>query len=158
MRNHISASSSELKADRSFERSLFEPSLLRELLIASILIELSLRVLGSAKTQSLVARLACKLRPRRIAVLDYSKEQSALLHEERASCLLPWKPTCLRRALVQLWTLRRCGDRGPLCVAFGTRTSEPGQREFHAWLERSGSPVCDYPPLIRTYAPLKVPK
>jgi hypothetical protein len=155
VRSQIPVPSDEPEADRFLQRSVFDPWFLRELLIVSILVEASLRGLGIATTQSLVARLACMLPFRRVALMDYSKEQSALLHEERASSSLPWKPTCLRRALARLWTLRRCGDRSTLSIAVGTRTTEAGQRDFHAWLERSGHPVCDFPPLIHTYAPLR---
>jgi hypothetical protein len=155
VRSQTQASPNESEEGRFHQGSVFDRWFLRELLVVSILVEVSLRVLGLARTQRLVARLTCGLRPRHIAVMDYSREQSALLHEERVSSSLPWKPTCLRRALAQLWTLRRCGDRGPLCVAFGTRTNEGDQREFHAWLERSGQPVCDFPQLIHTYARLR---
>ena len=89
--------------------------------------------------------LARHLPPFRFVALDYSREQTALLHEQRASCSLLWKPTCVRRALTRCWALRRAGDRSNLEIAFGTR-SQSGQRVFHAWLERDRQPVGEFPP------------
>jgi hypothetical protein len=146
----------EGSVNRAPRLSIYDPWFLREILLVSVLVEGSLLVLGVRRTHKWVDFLARPLPPFRFIALDYSHEQTALLHEQRASCSLLWKPTCLRRSLTRWWALRRSGDRSTLEIALGTRTHS-GQRVFHAWLERDGQPVGEFPPHISSYTRLPRP-
>ena len=134
--------------------AIYDPWFLRELIVVSILVEGSLPLLGVRRTRKWIDFLSRRLPPIRFVALDYSREQTALLHEQRASCSLLWKPTCVRRALTRCWALRRAGDRSNLQIAFGTH-SQSGQRAFHAWLERDRQPVGEFPPQVSSYTRLR---
>ena len=143
----------EGSVNRALRRSIYDPWFLREFLLVSVLVEGSLPVLGVRRTHKWVEFLACHLPPFRFIALDYSREQTALLHEQRASCSLLWKPTCLRRSLTRCWALRRSGDRSTLEIALVCiRISR--QREFHAWLERDRQPVGEFAPHVSSYTRL----
>jgi len=122
----------------------------------SLFIEASLRALGFVATERWVSCLAARLPHRHFVALDYSLEQTALLQEQRASCLLFWKPTCLPRALARLWALRRCGARSAMKVAIGARASTNGKPEFHAWLEQAGETLGDSQTLTQAYVRLGI--
>ena len=49
---------------------------------------------------------------------------------------LPWRHTCLKRALVLQYLLRRAGRAAELCV--GVRRGAGGELLAHAWLVRDG--------------------
>lgn len=134
--------------------AIYDPWFIRELVVVAVLVEGSLPILGVRRTRKWMNFFA-RLLPRfRFVALDYSSEQTALLHEQRASCSLLWKPTCLRRALTRCWALRRVGDRSNLEIAFGMHT-QSGQRAFHSWLERDRQPVGEFPPHVSSYARLR---
>ena len=134
--------------------AIYDPWFLKEIMVVSVLVEGSLPLLGVRRTRKWVDFLARRLPRFRFIALDYSREQTALLHEERASCSFLWKPTCVRRAFTRWWALRRTGDNGNLEIAFGTR-SQSGQREFHAWLERDQKPVGEFAPYLSSYDRLR---
>ena len=147
---------SKVSSKRAPALAIYDSRFLKELMVVSVLVEGSLPLLGVGRTSKWVDFLARCLPRFRFVALDYSREQTALLHEERASCSLLWKPTCVRRALTRWWALRRVGDKSNLEIAFGTR-SESGQREFHAWLERDQQPVGEFLPHVSSYDRLPEP-
>ncbi len=53
----------------------------------------------------------------------------------------PWKRTCLRRATVLYYLLRRSGHVVDLCI--GVRRDEHGVLLAHAWLVRDGVPYVE---------------
>ena len=145
---------SKVSSKRAPALAIYDSWFLRELMVVSVLVEGSLPVLGVRRTRDWVDFLARRLPPFRFVALDYSREQTALLHEQRASCSLLWKPTCVRRAFTRWWALRRVGDRDHLGIAFGTRL-KPGEHEFHAWLERDQQPVGEFTPHVSSYDRLR---
>ena len=149
----IGAGISKGSLKRPCTLAIYDPWFIRELVVVAVLVEGSLPILGVRRTRKWMSFFA-RLLPRfRFVALDYSSEQTALLHEQRASCSLLWKPTCLRRALTRCWALsRRVGDRSNLEIAFGMHT-QSGQRAFHSWLERDRQPVGEFPPHVSSYAP-----
>jgi Uncharacterised nucleotidyltransferase/Transglutaminase-like superfamily len=134
--------------------AIYDPAFIRELLFLAVLVEGSLPIFGVKQTHKWMDWLARLLPPFRFVTLDYSTEQTALLHEQRASCSLLWKPTCVRRALTRCWALRRAGDRGNLQIAFGT-DFRSGQRAFHAWVERDRKPLGEFAPHVSSFTRLR---
>lgn len=53
----------------------------------------------------------------------------------------PWKKTCLRRAIVLHYLLRRAGR--PAALMIGVRRDAANQLAAHAWLERGGVPYLE---------------
>ncbi len=53
----------------------------------------------------------------------------------------PWQRTCLKRALVLYYLLRRAGHAAELHI--GVRRGQRQPLEAHAWLERDGAPVLE---------------
>ena len=99
----------EGSVNRAPRRSIYDPWFLREILLVSVLVEGSLLVLGVRRTHKWVDFLARHLPPFRFIALDYSREQTALLHEQRASCSSCGShlPSPLIDAIVGIAALRR---------------------------------------------------
>jgi hypothetical protein len=57
------------------------------------------------------------------------------------SAYLPWGVNCLRRSVVALWFLHRCGLEPQLRI--GIRRGEDGALDFHAWVEYEGEVIND---------------
>ena len=53
----------------------------------------------------------------------------------------PWRKTCLKRAFVLYYLLRRIGR--PAELRIGVRRDEEGNLAAHAWLVRNGVPVLE---------------
>lgn len=53
----------------------------------------------------------------------------------------PWSRTCLKRAVVLYYLLRRAGQEVGLRI--GVRRDEGQTLEAHAWLERDGAPILE---------------
>jgi hypothetical protein len=53
----------------------------------------------------------------------------------------PWTRTCLRRATVLYYLLRRAGRNVELCI--GVRRDDQGELKEHAWLLREGRPYLE---------------
>jgi hypothetical protein len=61
----------------------------------------------------------------------------------------PWRRTCLRRAVVLHYLLRRAGR--PAALHLGVRRDDRGALDAHAWLSRDGQPVLEPPAVPFAY-------
>jgi hypothetical protein len=87
------------------------------------------------------------------ARLRLAWRQAELLN--RAAQCLPFKLTCLQRAVALCWWLRARGVNASLQV--GVLTGGNGRLQAHAWVEVDGQVVGDRPEIAGTFKPLSRP-
>lgn len=68
-------------------------------------------------------------------------ERFVWIAEAAARCVIS-DPTCLKKALVAFWLLRRHGVATTLCIGVARRG---GELAAHAWLERNGEVILGAP-------------
>jgi hypothetical protein len=121
-------------------------------IVALPLIDAGVRMLGVGRTRTALERLP--LLRRRTAPAPESDAFARARHVARLVSIAarrgPIEATCLRRALLLSWLLRREGIDSVMKV--GVRRGESGL-EAHAWIEHRGRPIDDDPSVTARYAP-----
>lgn len=128
----------------------------RRLLALSVLalptLDAGVRLFGFGRTRRMLDRLAW---PQRHAAPPTGSEAEVRARElarlvSIAARRGPIAATCLRRALLLHWLLRREGIDA--VVRIGVRRGEAGL-EAHAWVEHRGRPIDDDASVAERYAP-----
>jgi hypothetical protein len=102
--------------------------------VGALAVEVSLQTEGLLKTLDLIERRTAHVKPPAGVV------RGSIEAIDRAYRLLPIPATCLRRALLEYWLLRRSG----IIVEFVIGVKRGAEIEAHAWVESDLGPTrCD---------------
>jgi hypothetical protein len=120
------------------------PGVLR-CMVALMLCDIALRVLGYARTMRIARRIAGEpSSPSRQPVIE-----STLHNILVATAFYPGRSKCLEQSVAGLILLRRRGV--PIELRLGV---QPYPFSAHAWLELDGVPVTESPEIVANYAML----
>src|SRR5205807_5278478 len=105
------------------------------------LTDLAVSLVGLRRWQSALTRLApMGPRPKGDAASQISEGRAIARLVDAAARHGPYRATCLPRALVLWWLLRRRGIMSDLRIGVH---KEAGQLTAHAWIELAGAPLND---------------
>jgi len=113
------------------------------------LVAVSLPAFGLRRTQAWMSRWPAPRRPRAPAGAATARAREVARAVGLAAAHGPVRASCLRRALVAWWLLRREGI--PVAIRIGVRRDGTSLTS-HAWIEHVGMPVGDPPETVASYA------
>jgi len=120
-------------------------------LAATPVVVVSLRLVGFQRTQAWMTRWPPAPHGRRPLLRQMARDRARAVARAVgvAASHGPVRTSCLRRALLARWLLRREGI--DVAIRIGVRPAAAGLCA-HAWIEHEGSPVGDDPSVLASYA------